>query len=83
MHIVDRFRVWRLRPGIMFAAKLAEQTAWQHQNASMLGPEANLLKLSLSLQGRLLSAEEGKPDGLHLDPVTRLPKGWKTVESER
>lgn len=83
MGLIDRFLIWRLRPGILFAAKLAEQTAWQHRNASMLGPESNLMELSLSLQGRLLNAEEGQPQGLYLDPVTRLPNRWRTVESEQ
>lgn len=83
MGLIDRFRIWRLRPGILCAAKLAEQAAWTHRSTSMLGPENNLMKFSVELHMRLLAAEEGKPDGFYLDPVTHMPKGWEIVESER
>lgn len=73
-NLIDRWKISRLRPGIIFAAKLAEQQAWKHENVPMLGPERNLIGFSMSLHDRLLRAEEGDKTGLYLDSVTRLPR---------
>lgn len=79
----QRFQIWRLRPGVLFASKLAEQQAWGHRNAAQLGPEQNLLMFSHGLIGRLLDAEEGDTCGLSLSPVTSMPPGWVSVEDEQ
>jgi hypothetical protein len=82
MNLIDRYRIWRLRPGILFAAKLAERKAWGHKNANMLGPEMNLCSFSHALHMRLMAAEEGDTKQLCIDPVVPLPDGWVTAESE-
>lgn len=68
------FQIWRLRPGMLLAAKLAEQAAWSHPNAGNLGPEQNLMRLSQRLTGALLDADEGNIQGLCLSPITPLAK---------
>lgn len=44
------WRRWRLTPGMKMAAGIAESTAWGHPNASMLGPEMNLMDLAKRLR---------------------------------
>jgi hypothetical protein len=73
--IRQRVQLWRLRPGLVLARKLAEQQAWKHQNAPMLGPENNLMRFSRSIGYALLDADQhGKIDGLCLDAVTPIAK---------
>ena len=82
MTLRERFMIWRLKPGILFAAKLAEHKAWGHKNASMLGPEMNLCSFSHTLHMRLMAAEEGDTKQLFIDPVVPMPDGWVTAERE-
>lgn len=48
--MLRRYRMWRLRPGLLKAAEIAEAAAWSHPNARMLGPEQNLNKLAAALR---------------------------------
>lgn len=75
MTLKQRYDLWRIRPGLLFAAKLAEQQAWKHPNANMLGPEANLMAFARSVGYRLADADDrGKIDGLCLDATTPLAR---------
>lgn len=75
MTLRQRYQVWRLRPGLVFARKLAEQEAWKHPNARHLGPEQNLMEFARSIGYRLTDADQhGKIDGLCLDVTTPLAK---------
>lgn len=44
--IRNKWRKWRLRPGLILAAQCAQDAAWSHPNTYALGPELNLQKLS-------------------------------------
>ena len=75
MTLWQRYQIWRLRPGLNFARRLAEQEAWKHPNARMLGPEQNLMSFARSIGYRLTEADQhGKIDGLCLDATTPLAK---------
>lgn len=75
MTLWQRYQVWRHRPGMILAAKLAEQQAWKHLNANMLGPEQNLMGFCNSLYSRVATAEQhGDVSGLCLDATTPLAK---------
>lgn len=73
--IWQKYQVWRLRPGLLLARKLAEQEAWKHPNARHFGPEQNLMSFARSIGYRLTDADRhGKMDGLCLDATTPLAK---------
>lgn len=75
MTLWQRYQIWRLRPGLVFARKLAEQQAWKHPSANMLGPEMNLMSLAREIGYRLTDADQhGKIDGLCLDATTPLAR---------
>lgn len=75
MTLWQRYQVWRLRPGLAFARKLAEQQAWKHPNANMLGPEMNLMSLAREIGYRLTDADQhGKIDGRCLDATMPLAR---------
>ena len=42
--------LWRVRPGLELAARWAEQEAYNHPAARLLGPEMNLLRFSNTLK---------------------------------
>lgn len=64
MNLWQRFQAWRLRPGLEFAARLAEQQAWKHPSAGLLGPEMNLMSFVGFIKYRL------QTDELYLDATT-------------
>lgn len=75
MTLRERFQLWRIRPGLVFARKLAEQQAWKHPNANMMGPEANLMCFAREIGYRLTDADDrGKIEGLCLDATTPLAR---------
>lgn len=67
--LLTKYQIWRLQPGVIFSARLAEQIAWSHKNTSLLGPEQNLKQFSSGLHKRLREAKQGKIEGLYLNPV--------------
>ena len=72
MRLLERWNLWRVRPGIKLAARLAEQAAWSHKSSSRLGPEQNLMLFSQRLHGSLIDADNGDIRGLCLSPMTPL-----------
>jgi hypothetical protein len=47
--MLEKIRLWWLRPGLELAAEEARRRAYVHPNAQYAGPEQNLLKLSIHL----------------------------------
>jgi hypothetical protein len=82
MTLWQRFQVWRLRPGIRFAARLAAQQASRTQNSWALGPEQNLMRFSNSLHVRLDNALVGDVSGLYLDAVKPVRANGEIVKTE-
>lgn len=75
MTLWQRYQIWRHRPGMLLAAKLAEQQAWKHPNAGLMGAEQNLMVFCRSLYTRVVEADQhGDISGYCLDATTPLAK---------
>jgi hypothetical protein len=50
LRIRNVWRWWRLRPGLLVAARDAESLAWSNKNTRFLGPEKNLIDFAEHLR---------------------------------
>jgi len=75
MTLKQRYRAWRLRPGMLLAAKLAEQEAWKHPHVGLLGAEQNLMRFCYSLHNRVAEADQhGDFSGYCLDTTQSIAR---------